>query len=129
MAQPFLVSFPGGQRVDVAHGNKTMVTDQPALAGDGDAPSPFEMFLASLAACAGFYVLSFLHQRDISTEGVSLAMETKRAGHGTLESVDMVINLPNDFPDKYKDAVVKAAASCLVKKTMEDPPSFDIRVS
>ena len=36
------------------------------------------------------------------------------------------IRLHADFPDKYKNAVVKAAGLCAVKKHLGEPPAFDI---
>src|SRR5690242_6208835 len=52
------VSFPGGKRVDARVGSFVVHTDQPAdQGGEGGAVSPFDLFLASLATCAGIYVL------------------------------------------------------------------------
>src|SRR5215471_4208280 len=54
------VSFPGGKRVDAQVGEFAIRTDQPeALGGAGTAPTPYDLFLASLATCAGIYVLGF----------------------------------------------------------------------
>jgi putative redox protein len=47
------VDFPGGARVAAHFGDFTINTNQPVKAGgDGSAPAPFELFLASLATCA-----------------------------------------------------------------------------
>ena len=52
------VSFPGGKRVDATFGGFTIRTDQPVSAGgQGSAPEPSALFLASLATCAGIYVV------------------------------------------------------------------------
>jgi ribosomal protein S12 methylthiotransferase accessory factor len=51
-----LIDFPGDSRVDAHFGNFTVSTDQPPTAS---APSPFELFLASIGTCAGIYVLGF----------------------------------------------------------------------
>lgn len=110
--------------VDVAHAGGMIRTDQ-----GGDDPSPFNLFLASIASCAGFYVMSFLKRRDIPTEDVSLSMRAHRVEHGKLDRVEIEISLPEGFPQKYVEAVIKAAGSCLVKKTLEFPPEFEIKVS
>ena len=41
--------------------------------GEGSAPGPYDVFLASIAACAGIYVLGFCQARGLATEGLSLA--------------------------------------------------------
>lgn len=67
------VSFPGGARVDAQFGSYTVQTDQPPHAGgEGSAPAPFSLFLASIATCAGVYVLGFCRQRGLPTEGIRI---------------------------------------------------------
>src|SRR5205085_1350392 len=52
------VYFPGQKKVEVAVGPFVVHTDQSiAHGGEGTAPEPFTLFLASLGACAGVYVL------------------------------------------------------------------------
>lgn len=122
------VTFPGGKKVDVQSGEYTIHTDQPVRAGGGGtAPSPFELFLASLAACAGFYVLDFCQHRNIDTAGIEVvqSMERDPASH-MVSLVRVEIRLPAGFPEKYKQAVVQAASLCAVKKHIEHAPRFEV---
>jgi ribosomal protein S12 methylthiotransferase accessory factor len=117
------VDFPGGARVDAHFGSHTVMTDQ-----GGDAPSPFALFLASLGTCAGVYVMGFCRQRGLSTEGIriverSIADPKNRSMVGTVE---LEIQVPPDFPEKYYDALVRSAEQCAVKKHLENPPKFEI---
>lgn len=123
------VSFPGGKRVDAEYNGYTFHTDQPPLSGgDGSAPPPFDLFLASIATCAGIYVKGFCDSRSIPTEGLSLSMQvepdptTHRIGRLVLE-----INLPEGFPATHREAVIRAADQCAVKKHIFAPPAFEIR--
>jgi ribosomal protein S12 methylthiotransferase accessory factor len=118
------ISFPGGARVDASFGAYTVRTDQPpAGGGEGSAPTPFALFLASFGTCAGIYVLGFLRQRGLPTEGVRLIQrDTRNAASGMTERVEIEILLPLDFPEKYRGAVVRAAEQCAVKKHLEKPP-------
>ncbi len=125
------VDFPGGAKVDAHLGSFTVHTDQPKeVGGDSSAPSPFNLFLASLASCAGYYVYSFCKTRGIPMEGVKLIQRTesdpnsKRVGKISLE-----IQLPSSFPKEYASAVIRAAESCTVKKHLEHPPSFEVFTS
>ena len=122
------VTFPGGARVDAQFGSFTINTDQPQLGGgEGSAPTPFATFLASLGTCAGIYVLSFLKQRGLPTDGVRIIQKTHaNPVTGMIAQVELEIQVPNDFPEKYKEALTRAAGLCAVKKHLEEPPRFEI---
>lgn len=122
------ITFPGGARVDAHFGSFTINTDQsPQGGGEGSAPTPFATFLASLGTCAGIYVLSFLKQRGLPTEGVRVIQKThSNPATGMIGQIDLEIQVPEDFPDKYKDALIRSAELCAVKKHFDDPPRFNI---
>ncbi len=118
------ITFPGGARVDASFGGFTVKTDQPPAAS---APTPFATFLASIGACAGIYVLGFCQQRGIPTDGIKIlqCMHTDRAT-GLVGQIDLDIQLPPDFPEKYKTSVIRSAELCAVKKHLEKPPKFNV---
>lgn len=125
------VTFPGGKKVNAEMDGFVIPTDQPVSSGgDASAPSPFGYFLASLGTCAGIYVLSFCQQREISTEGMSLTQKMEFADDGEgrkrLSRVVIDITLPPGFPEKYRNAIVKTAELCTVKKVIMNPPEFEI---
>ena len=124
------VTFPGGKKVNAEFDGTVIRTDQPASSGgEGSAPSPFEYFLASIGTCAGIYALAFCQERNISTEGMSITQQmefTEVAGKRRVAKVSLEITLPPGFPDKYRNAIVKAAELCTVKKAIFDPPEFSI---
>jgi len=120
------VSFPGGKRVNASYEGFEIATDQDTdSGGDGSAPEPFDYFLASLATCAGIYVLGFCQKRDIPYDGISLKQSWEREEKtNRLAAVHISIEVPTGFPDKYHNALVRAASQCSVKKTLESPPDF-----
>ena len=125
------VTFPGGKKVNAEWNGFVVPTDQPiASGGEETAPTPFEYFLASLASCAGIYVLSFCQQREIATEGLSLTQQmefsTDEEGKKRVAKVTIDIDLPQGFPEKYRNAIVKTAELCTVKKAIMNPPEFVI---
>jgi putative redox protein len=125
------IDFPGGARVDAHFGAFTVSTDQPVAQGGSDsAPSPFELFLASLATCAGFYVQGFCKRRGISADGIRLVQNTERDPETKMTTrISLDIQLPAGFPEQYASAVIRAAETCLVKKHLEKPPAFEIKTS
>lgn len=116
------ITFPHGNRVVARSGGHEIHTDQ-----DGSAAAPFELFLASIGTCAGIYVSRFCQQRGIPTDNVKIRQimvpdpATRMIGRIRLEIV-----LPDDFPEQYKDAVVRSAQLCAVKKHLEQPPQFEV---
>lgn len=125
------ITFPGGKKVNAEFGGIVIPTDQSVGdGGENSAPSPFIYFLASLGTCAGIYVLSFCQQRDIATEGMSLSQRMEfgvdENDKKRLSRVTLDITLPPGFPEKYRNAVVKTAELCTVKKVISDPPEFVI---
>lgn len=123
------ITFPGNLKVNAEINGRIIPTDQDQRAGgDGTAPAPFEYFLSSLGTCAGIYVLSFCKTRGIPTNGIEINQEIifdsvkQRIGKVLLD-----IQLPLDFPEKYKDAVIRAADQCAVKKYLSEP--FDVETN
>ncbi len=122
------VTFPGGLRVDAEYKGFVINTDQPVKhGGSGTAPAPFDLFMASIAACAGFYVVAFCREREIPTDKVGVVMrmekdpESKLIGKITIE-----VRLPADFPERYKKAIIKAVDTCTVKLNIIKAPAFEI---
>lgn len=119
-----VIDFPGGARVDAHFGPFTVQTDQPPVAS---APTPFATFLASIGTCAGIYVLGFCQQRGLPTEGIRIVermhsdMQT-----GMVGKIDLEIQVPPTFPEKYLPALVRSAEMCAVKKHFENPPQFEV---
>jgi ribosomal protein S12 methylthiotransferase accessory factor len=121
------ITFPGGKRVSAELSGQTIPTDQPTSAGgEGAAPEPFALFAASIGTCAGFYVLSFCQSRGLPVEGLVLR-ERLRYEDKTLVAVELDVELPDGFPERYRAAVVRAADTCKVKRAIEAQPRFVVR--
>lgn len=123
-----IIDFPGGARVDAHFGDFVVRTDQPPSGGgDSSAPTPFATFLATIGTCAGIYVLGFCRQRGIATDGIRLVQRARMDPTTRLVTdVEVVIELPATFPEKYREAVVRAADQCAVKKHFEHPPAIHV---
>jgi len=119
-----IIDFPGGSRVDAHFGGFSVPTDQPPAAS---APTPFATFLSSIGTCAGIYVLGFCQQRGIPTDGIRIVqrMNSNPLTH-MVDKIDLEIQVPSNFPDKYRDSLIRSAELCAVKKHLENPPQFEI---
>ena len=124
------VSFPGGAAVEASVKGHAVRTDQAAPLGEDSAPTPFDLFLASIATCMGFYALHFCRERKIATEGLGLSLETVRdVEKKRLATIKVALALPPGFPEKYRDAIRRAVDQCAVKKHMVEPPAFELTVA
>lgn len=126
-----VIDFPGKARVDAHVGPYTIMTDQPPQGGgDGSAPAPFAMFLSTIGTCAGIYVVGFCRQRNLPTENIRIIERVHSDPlSGMVSRIDLDIQLPPDFPEKYQDAVIRAADQCAVKKHLEHPPEIMVRAN
>lgn len=123
------ISFPGGVAVDATFKGHTIRTDQPVPLGEDSAPSPFDLFLASIGTCMGFYALRFCQERNIATAGLSLGLEPVRDAAGKrVATMKIALQLPHGFPEKYKDAIQRAIDHCAVKRAMSEPPEFELSI-
>lgn len=122
------ITFPGGVAVNAEFDGFTVQTDQPESAGgQGAAPSPFDLFMSSIGTCAGFFALRFCQQRELSTAGLCLSLAVERDPEKKLPAkVRIVIELPADFPEKYRGAIIRATDQCAVKRSIADPPEFEV---
>ena len=120
------VTFPGGKRVNASYNGFEVATDQSEkYGGEAAAPEPFDLFLASIATCAGIYVLGFCQKRNIPHDGIKLVQSWERDEETRrMTLIHIAIEVPPDFPEKYHSALVRSANQCAVKKTMENPPEF-----
>lgn len=124
------ITFPGDQRVDASFGGFRVATDQPRGAGgDGAAPAPFQYFLASLATCAGFFVMAFLDRRGIPRDAVSMTLRADwDAAQHRVPRVVIEIGVSPSFPERYRRALGAVVDQCTVKQHLERPPAFETRV-
>jgi len=125
------ITFDGGKIV-TAHIHGFMVkTDQPVKSGGiGSAPSPFDLYLASIGTCAGIYVKSFCDNRQIPTDKIKVIQNTEfNSETGLPTKMTIVIQLPEDFPEKYRDSLINVAELCKVKRSIDNPPVFEVITS
>jgi len=122
-----MIDFPGGDRVDAHFGQFNVATDQPAPGYTPSDPTPFLVFLTSIGTCAGIYIIGFCKSRGIPYQGIRIRQSmTSSPVNGLVEKIDLEIQVPPDFPEKYYDALIRSADQCKVKKSLENPPKFNV---
>lgn len=109
-------------------GELTVKTDQSVESGgEGKYPEPFDLFFASLGTCSALYVYRFCEERSISTDNIKIKLDYDYDDEKkVLKKIVLNIDLPEDFPKKYKKAVIRAANLCSVKKAISNSPEIVI---
>jgi ribosomal protein S12 methylthiotransferase accessory factor len=131
MTETIEVTFPAGMQVNARIGDMFIKTDQKVESGGrGTAPEPFQLFLVSIATCAGIYALDFCRNRELSTEGMTLTMDCEFDAKGcTCRKLRIHLKLPPGFPENYRRPIERVMDLCSVKKHIMNPPEFEIKAS
>lgn len=124
------VRFPGGKRAYAECKGFTIETDQSEKhGGDGSAPSPFDLFLCSLATCMGVYALNFGEKHGLSSEDLTLDLKSdKDSESGLVRNIEVTVVVPEHTPAPVRNGLARAVGHCMVKRHLEQAPSFDILV-
>jgi uncharacterized OsmC-like protein len=125
------VSHEGGDRFAIAVRQHTLVVDQPkADGGEDTAPTPVELFVASLASCVAFYANRFLLRRSLPGEGLSVTAAYEMASRPTrVGEIDLQVQLPEGFPDDLKEPLLAVVSHCTVHNSLQHPPPVGIELS
>lgn len=126
----FKVVFPDNKKVDVTFNQFTIKTDQSKKnGGDETAPEPFDIFIASLGACAGIYAKSFCDTRDLSTNHMHLTVDVLfKKGQTHLDQINICLYTGRQFPEKYVKPIIKAMNGCAVKNQLHPDIKFITKV-
>jgi ribosomal protein S12 methylthiotransferase accessory factor len=127
MSMSMEIHFPGGRKVYSDYKGFTIKTDQSKEdGGDGTAPTPSDLFFASLGACMGLYALDFCKKRKIDPGQLKFSVEllSHEKTH-IVEKMSFIIDLGPEFPQKYTSALIRAMKLCYLKQHFEQPPQFE----
>ena len=127
---PIEIHFDGNKKVSAVIDGFTIKTDQTIPSGgENSAPTPFNLFLASLGTCAGIYVKSFCDQRGLGTDNIRIEMDyVYDQTQKMIVKFIMLIYMPADFPEQYEAAVIKTASLCAVKRHLNPAIENDIKI-
>ncbi len=120
------IFFEDNKKVNASLNGSVIKTDQSVKnGGDGTAPEPFNLFLASIGTCAGVYVKSFCDKRGIDASNIKIIQRHSFNQQTRLiDNIELEAVLPDDFPDKYRKAIISAMDLCTVKRHLKDPPQI-----
>lgn len=102
----------------------------PDMGGDPDAYGPFDLLLSGLALCTGHQVRAFLQERGLPIDQAGLVVSAERSPDShLLEKISFELRVPEELPEKYDDAVMRAAEKCAVKQQLGCRPECQVSVT
>lgn len=126
------VQHQRGRRFQVRTGSHELIVDLPVAAGGQDAgPSPVDLFVGGIAACAAEEARAYLQAHHLPSEGMSVACSYRLAPRGSahLDSIDLTVCVPGALSHDQRVALSEAAASCTAQVALRQPPLVAITVS
>jgi LmbE family N-acetylglucosaminyl deacetylase/organic hydroperoxide reductase OsmC/OhrA len=122
------VDHRAGDRFDIRIRNHILSVDQPIdIGGQDTAPTPTELFVASLTSCVAFYARRYLHRHHLDTSGLGvdasfeLADKPARVGR-----IVITLRLADDLPAARREALLAVARHCTVHNSITTPPEISI---
>jgi uncharacterized OsmC-like protein len=123
------VQFVGGESYEVAVRGHRVLVDQPVEDGGSDgAPTPTELFVASLATCVAFYAGRYLTRHGCSRDGlaVEVAFELATDRPARVSRVRLTVRVPADVPEERRPALAAVVSRCTVHNSLTSPPEVVI---
>ena len=116
-------------QVDMKAGEFSFLADEPeSVGGDNQGPSPFELLLASLAACTAMTVRMYAKRKEWAVDKINLSLDHEKVSANacddclTMEGKVDIININVDFEgDLTEDQVERLkyiAGRCPIHKSL-----------
>ena len=75
-------------------------------------------------------MLAFMKQHGIDPAGSGITLNTEAdPAKGMIGKISFDLQLPDWFPEKCEQAVVRAVDQCTVRRHIQDPPTFAVSAS
>jgi len=129
--RPMRVEHRGGDQFDISVRGHVITVDQPVKdGGDDTAPTPTELFVASLASCVAFYARRYLARHSLPTEGLAVEATFDMGSRpARVAGITLRVILPDGVPAERRDPLLAVATHCTVHNTLETTPDVSITLS
>jgi ribosomal protein S12 methylthiotransferase accessory factor len=101
-------------------------SDQPAPFGEDKAPAPYDIFLAGVTACTAYFAQRYCRKWNLPHDGIAVDLEPVFNAQHMLTDIRLKLRVPASFPRDHIAGLLRNAAACPVKKTLETPPAVSL---
>jgi uncharacterized OsmC-like protein len=125
------VTFVAGESYEAAVRGHRIVVDQPIEDGGADsAPTPVELFVASLASCVAFYAGRYLTRHGYSRDGLAVSAAFTMASDrpARVSDIRVTLRVPAGLPAERRPALHAVVNHCTVHNTLVSKPSVTIEL-
>jgi putative redox protein len=118
-----------GAKITTRIGDKFSIDcDQPAPFGEDQAPAPYDIFLAGIAACTAYFAQRYCRKWNLAHDGIAVELEPVFNSQHALTDVRLRVRVPAAFPRDHIAGLLRNASACPVKKALEIPPAISLEV-
>lgn len=123
-------TYRGDMSFETVLGSHRLVIDVPASMGGKDrAPTPSELFVASIGSCVGAFVASYCERTGLDSRDMTVDVHFQRTQDPTrLTDLSVVVNLPHARCDAREEAIRRVAEHCPVHETIVTMPRIDFEI-
>jgi putative redox protein len=120
-----------GQSFDIRVRGYALVSDEPVtLGGDDEGPTPTELMVAGLAACAADEVVKRLASIGERFEPTEVGADFDWDAEGSrVTSIRLEVTVPYVISTSARNEVLRAMLSCPARKMLAEPPSVECELS
>jgi uncharacterized OsmC-like protein len=123
------VTHQDGDRFELqVRGHRLLCDQPPADGGTDQGPTPTELFVASLAACVGFYARRFLARHDLDAAGLRVeavyTMSTDRPAR--VDTITLRLLLLQPLAPNRQRALLAVVDHCTVHNSIRIPPQVRV---
>ncbi len=126
-----VATYQYGDRFEVEMGTHRLVVDQPVEGGGADqGPTPTELFVASLAACVGFYAERFLRRHGLAAEDLRVEAHASMSSDRPARVGDITLQLAGlpPMPAGRRGALRAVVEHCTVHNSIRQAPQIHIKL-
>jgi uncharacterized OsmC-like protein len=126
------VTHQSADRFELQVRGHRLLCDQPPVDGGTDqGPTPTELFVASLAACVGFYARRFLARHHLDATGLrvetAFTMSTDRPARVATITLRLVV--PQPLEENRRRALLAVIEHCTVHNSIRTPPEVQVALA
>jgi uncharacterized OsmC-like protein len=127
-------------RQEIVADNHSLVADEPASAGGGDAgPDPYDYLLAALGVCTSMTVGLYARRKQFPLENITVSLwhsriyaqdcEECETKEGMLDRIDVEVELTGLLSAEQHDKLMEIAAKCPVHRTLTSEINIRLRAA
>jgi putative redox protein len=126
------IESAGGVASRVQIGSHTLTFDQPATVPGGKdlGPSPLDVLVVSVGACAHYFAAAFLQGRRLPVAGLRVEVEAHkgRTPSPRIEKISVRVMLPAGVTENHLPSIERAIRNCPAYGTLVHPPEVELTV-